>query len=159
MSEDLSKLGLVELLNLLEPIPEPAAVSLWPQTVAWLWIGVVLVLCGTWLGRRWVLHRQANAYRRAALRGIAAAGEDPAALAEILRRTAISAFPRAQVAGLYGEEWLAFLDRAYGGTEFSDGRGRVFAVAPYRPVVAATRLAQLAGEWVVGHRRDEARVR
>ena len=110
-----------------------------------------------WLARRWIRHHRANAYRRAALREITAAGQDPAALAEILRRTALSAFPRAEVAGLYGDAWLGFLDRAYGGTGFRDGPGRAIALAPYAPREPSADLAPHAAAWVRRHRRAEKR--
>lgn len=154
MSEDLSKLGLIELLDLLEPVPEPPPVSLWPQTGGWIVVGVASLAIVVWLVRRLVRHRRANAYRRAALREIAAAGEAPVALAEILRRTALAAFPRAQVAGLYGDDWLAFLDRTYGGTAFQDGAGRAFAMAPYASADAGDGLEPLAAEWVRRHRPE-----
>ena len=151
MSEDLTKLDLIGLLDLLEPLPEPQPVPLWPQTAGWFWLGLIFFALAAWLARRWLLRRRANAYRRAALREIAAAGEDPSILAAILRRTALAAFPRAQVAGLYGEAWLAFLDQAYGGTEFSSGPGRVLARAPYDKGSDAAELAVLAADWVRRH--------
>ena len=153
MNEDLSKLNLVDLLELLEPVPKPPPVSMWPQTEGWIWLGVVFAACAVWLARRWIHHRWANAYRRVALKEIAEAGEDPAALAEILRRAALAGYPRAKVAGLHGEDWLAFLDRSYGETGFLDGPGRALAVAPYAPSVGATDLAPLAADWVRRHRR------
>jgi hypothetical protein len=153
MSDDLSRLTLVELLELLEPVPEPTEISLWPQTEGWIWFVIVLVASAGWLVRRWLLRRRTNAYRRAALKEIAAADNDSAALAEILRRTALAAFPRADVAALHGERWLDFLDRAYGGSGFRNGPGRVLATAPYAPVNGATDLAPLATDWVRRHRR------
>jgi hypothetical protein len=153
MSEDLSRLTLVELLDLLEPVPEPPQVSLWPQTAGWIWLGLAVACVAAWLGRRWLMNRRANAYRRAALKEIAAAGDDPVALAVIVRRTALAGYPRAEVAGLYGEDWLAFLDEAYGGTRFREGPGRLLAVAPYAPKRSAPGLAPLAALWVRHHHR------
>jgi hypothetical protein len=155
MNEDLSELDLIGLLGKLEPIPAPPIVSLWPQTEAWVWIGLVVFGFATWLLRLVLLRHRANAYRRAALREIAAARENPAVLAEILRRTALAAFPRAEVAGLYGEEWLAFLDRTADGTGFREGPGRAFAHAAYREQTLETaRLATFATRWVRRHRVD-----
>lgn len=152
MTEDLAKLGLIELLDLLEPVPDPPSVSMWPQTGGWIVVCGVLVVTGAWLVWRIVRNRRANAYRRAALREIELAGDEVAALAGILRRTALAAFPRAEVAGLYGEAWLAFLDRSYGGNAFQEGPGRAFALAPYVPSRAEEPLAPLASEWVRRHR-------
>ena len=157
MSEDLSKLNLVELLDLLEPVPEPTPVSLWPQTVGWVWLGLAVLVAVAWLLYRWHRWHRANAYRREALKALALAGSDPGAVAEILRRAALSAFPRREIAGLTGEAWLAFLDRSYGGSGFSEGPGRLLAVAPYAGSGAGTAstagLAPLAAEWVRRHRR------
>ena len=152
MTEDLASLTLVELLDLLEPVPEPPPVPLWPQTAGWIWLGLALAAVLFWLARRWHLRRRANAYRRAALTALAEAGDDPARLAAILRRTALAAYPRAEVAGLQGEAWLAFLDRTYDGIGFREGPGRAVAVAPYAPTAPAPGLAPLAAAWVRGHR-------
>ena len=154
MSQDLTKLKLVELLDLLEPIPEPAPISLLPETIGWIWAGIVLLALGVWSVWRWRLHRHANAYRRAALREIANAGDEPVALAGILRRAALIAYPRTEVAGLHAEQWLAFLDKSYGGTGFREEPGRVIATAPYRPVDETPGIALLANEWVRRHRRN-----
>ncbi len=153
MKEDLSELDLIGLLDRLEPIPEPPIVSLWPQTEAWLWVGLIAFALAAWLIRRTLIHRHASAYRRVALREITAAAESPAALAEILRRTALVAFPRAEVAGLYGDEWLAFLDRTGGGSNFREGAGRAFAQAPYDDQITdGANLQLLAARWVRRHR-------
>jgi len=154
MNEDLGQLDLIELMDRLAPVPEPPAISLWPQTEAWLWAGLVALVFAAWLIRHWILHRRANSYRRAALREIRAAVDSPAALAEILRRTALVAFPRSQVAGLYGDEWLAFLEHTGGGKAFREAPGRAFARAPYaKDAGEAMELAALAARWVRHHRR------
>ena len=162
-------MGLLGLLERLEPVPEPAEIALWPQTTAWLWLGLILSGLLIWSGHQILRHRRANAYRRAALREIAAA-ESSAGVAEIVRRTALTAYPRADVAGLYGEEWLAFLDRTGGfdgsrrrvgssaGASFSEGLGRAFVDAPYahnaNESSKSADLARLAAEWVCKHRAE-----
>lgn len=164
MNEDLSKLSLGEMLGRLSPVPEPSVISLWPQTEAWGWVGVIALVLAAWLIRRVLLHHHANAYRRAALREIAAAGASLTTVAEILRRTALAAFPRGEVAGLYGDEWLAFLDRTSHGTDFREGVGRAFARAPYAEVTDMAEVAEASAEskqrvalamrWVRRHRRE-----
>jgi Ca-activated chloride channel family protein len=154
MNEEFKGLGLVELIDLLEDVPEPPPIPLTPQTPGWIVLSVVvfgvLVLLVRWIVRR---HR-AETYRRAALRALDDAGDDPAAVGTILRRTALAAFPRAEVASLSGVDWLAFLDRSFPGTGFAKGAGEVFAVAPFRPCPADPGAAKLARDWIRGHRRN-----
>lgn len=167
MTPDLQALDLVELLKLLEMPPDPAGISYAPQTAGW-WMVAGAVLLGLaallWLGLR---HRRANAYRRAALQALDAARDDPAQIAAVLRRTAVAAYPRRQVARLYGESWLRFLDASLGGTGFAEGPGRVLASAAYRPAApvasgaaplapADPALRALAERWIRGHRRGRA---
>ncbi len=159
MNEDLSQLDLVELLQRLESIPEPAPESLWPQTPAWGWVALLLVLLAAWWLRRWRLAHRANAYRRAALAEIEVSDSDPVRLAAILRRTALAAFPRARVASLHGDDWLEFLDRSYSGDGFSKGPGRALATIPYSmqaysAQAAAPDLEALVIDWIKHHRVD-----
>lgn len=144
-------LGLID--QLVDPT-EPAPVAMVPQTWGWAVVAVVLVSAlalSAW--RLWQRYR-ANAYRRAALHELAKVQDDPAAIAAILRRTALAAYPRVEVAGLAGESWLAFLDRHYPGTAFTSGAGRAVAVAPYTPMSTATGLHEAAADWIRRHRRE-----
>ncbi|MEX0339365.1 MAG: DUF4381 domain-containing protein, partial [Arenibacterium sp.] len=148
-------LGLVDLIGLLEEAPEPSPISLMPQTSGWIVLGIVLVVSGIFVVR-WVQRRiRAGAYRRAALRELASAKNDPALVASILRRTALTAFPREQIATLAGAEWLAFLDRSFPGNGFSDGPGRIFAIAPFRPQVPDPDAMVLARDWIKRHRSSQ----
>lgn len=146
-------------------IPLPPEVSLWPQT--WtlrITIAVVvaaLVAAAWWCIRQWWTNR----YRRESLAELSQiehahnAGKSidglAAELAVLVRRTALAAFPRAQVAALAGPAWLSFLDRAYGGTEFSHGCGRALESAPYQPARPdagqAHILIDLVRRWIKVH--------
>jgi Ca-activated chloride channel family protein len=141
-------------------IPLPPEVSLWPATwPARIAIASLLVaaVVGTW---KFLRHRRANRYRREALaelKQIVRTASQPTAtqLSLLVRRTALAAFPREQVAPLAGEAWLAFLDRSLDGTEFSAGAGRLLASAPYAPIAPGDRqlagLVELTGRWIRRH--------
>jgi hypothetical protein len=83
-----------------------------------------------------------------------------AAMAVLLKRTALTAYAREQVASLTGPAWFAFLDNT-GGTRFSDGLGAALARATYHcdsglgERAASECIADVADEirrWIVQHR-------
>ena len=154
MSETFEGLNLVELIGLLEEVPQPPPVPLTPQTPGWIVVGILALAALAALLRLALRRRRAGAYRRAALRELDAAGEDPAEIAGILRRAALTAYPRTQVAGLVGADWLAFLDRTFPGTGFAAGPGQVIATAPFRPSKPDPAVAGLARDWIRHHARS-----
>lgn len=144
--------NLVDLLDQLVLPPDPEPVSMIPQTGGWI-VLLLLVLIGVVLGlKRLHDHRVRNAYRVEALASLNDA-EDSAAIATVLRRCALVAYPRVEVASLTGAEWLAFLDRSEGGTTFTEGPGQALATAPYRTHEAADAgLLEAARHWVRVHK-------
>lgn len=149
----------------LRDIHLPAPVPWWPPAPGWWVLASLLALLAVTAFLLYRRYRE-QAPRRAARRSVeqvfnayAKQGDARAFLAElslILRRTALSRFPREEVAGLTGEAWLAFLDRglepkATGGG-FSSGAGRVLASGPYapEPSVDADALRALCDAWVRG---------
>jgi len=119
-------------------IPLPQEVSLWPQT--WpLRIALVLIAAAALLAIWRLVHvYRAGKYRREAIaeldgiRRVADSAPDQVAarLSLLVRRTVLGAFSRETVAPLAGSAWLNFLDRSYGGEEFSQGAGRLLISAP-----------------------------
>ncbi|WP_375778738.1 DUF4381 domain-containing protein [Bradyrhizobium sp. ma5] len=148
--------GLIDI-----PLPQP--VSLLPATWASR-IAILLVAAGIVVAAWRLLHRfRANRYRRAALAELDRLQQMPSAvqdgmaasLALLVRRTALDAFPRETIAPLVGAPWLAFLDRSYGGHEFSEGAGRLLANASYGRTTADAdelrSLQDLVRRWIRGH--------
>ena len=108
-------------LDRLHDIVMPPPSAWWPPAPAWSWIlGIVLVLLLALVVRSFLLW-QHNRYRREALtelRRHESSLNDPArraetlsAIAELLKRVALTAFPREQVAALTGPAWFSFLDK------------------------------------------------
>lgn len=153
--EELIGLNLIQLqAKLLQP-EEPTPISMWPETEGWLWLGLGVVTLLVYLGIKWFKHYQANAYRREAVSELTRAGDDAGAIAEIVRRVALMAYSRSKVAGLYGEDWLRFLDNARGKPGFDSDLGRKMNSAPYNinsePVLG---LNHLAVDWVKRHKLE-----
>lgn len=154
-------------LSGLVDIPLPTPVSLWPQT--WpLRILIVLALAGlAYAALRSIQHWRANLYRREALSELkriesGAAKLTPTelatALASLVRRTALAAFPREQAASLTGGDWLAFLDRTCAGGIFSEGAARALEISAYRPEPSMDPSALILAvrSWITMHRREPA---
>lgn len=95
-------------LGNLRDIVTPEPVSWWPLAPGWwvvILVGCLLAAIAAWRGwRRW----RANAYRREALSKLERA-ESIAAVANLLKRTALGAYPRSSVASLSGDAWCRFL--------------------------------------------------
>lgn len=142
-------------------LPEP--ISWWPPAPGWWGLLIlVLLLAGLFfLGR--YLYRRGH-LRRAAHKALSQLQaqyqqhEDAHRLTEdlsvLLRRIALSHFPRAKVASLTGNEWLGFLDQGLAKSkpqgDFLNGPGRVLVEAPYRPEASidTTALLELCTEWI-----------
>ena len=148
---DLDPASAVQLLATLHDIDLPQRASD-VQSIpgsAVLVLAMVLLI-GSWLLWRWRLHQtwQRFKLRRQALRRYrslsARLHRDPtdreaiALLSQLLRRIALSVYPRAQVAGLCGGAWLSFLD-AHSPVPlgFSEGPGKLLASEPYLPATSS----------------------
>src|SRR5262245_2014371 len=156
-------------LDNLRDIVEPASIPWWPPAPGvWLPLALVVVWMVAGLVLWWV-HWRHQAYRRAGLRElreIAArlpnAPERAAALvdlAALLKRVALVAYAREQVAALSGNAWLTFLDRTGGTVRFTQEPGAVLATVSSRPGLATaldaaqvTALVAAAQDWIRQHR-------
>jgi len=159
-------------LAALHDVVAPLPVSYAPQTVGWAVLAAALVALLAWLGWTAWQRARANRYRKLALAEIdqvaTALQSDPsgarAALEtvnEILKRTALTAWPRGEVASLAGDDWLQFLDGTADGQHFRAGPGRALADQVYGPGETWTDEAEgraffdVARGWVLRHRRSD----
>jgi hypothetical protein len=98
---------------------------------------ILFLVIAAMLGRRVLLKRRRRHSMLVELRRLDSSevtGPQLAAgVSEVLKRVALTRYPRVEVASLTGEPWLAFLDRTGGGGRFANGPGRVLASAPYAP--------------------------
>ena len=157
-NEQYEGLNLPQLLDLMHDIVMPEAVAMTPQTVGWqilgYWVFAVAVLSLI----KFVQYRRRNRYRREALELVdqvdtgpdnpAAAGE----VAAILKRTALVAYARDDVASLHGAEWAQFLVESSGSDSRVKASAPIIAAAAYRPGVEAAELVNPAKRWIRKHR-------
>jgi hypothetical protein len=148
-------------------VPDP--VSWYPEAWGWWVLAGALFVAALVLAIRWARRFVANRYRREALEEWAAleASLDSesrratalAELAVLLKRTALSAWPRAEVASLSGRAWTEFL-RSHGGRAGVDERmARLLDDAEYQPGSLGTvsrqdahACARAVRDWIEGHR-------
>ncbi|MFS8115222.1 DUF4381 domain-containing protein [Rhizobium jaguaris] len=107
-------------LRSLHDISMPTPASWMPQTWGWMVLGLILLAGLTLAFLLWLRQYHANAYRREARRildGIEIRIRNPETrqdaiheLAGLLKRTALAAWPRDEVASLSGQAWVRFLD-------------------------------------------------
>ncbi len=145
-------------LDALRGIRVPDPVSLAPQTTAWWILFATLAIFLLVALLLWVRRWRRNRYRRDALARLDALGPDRLAeLPELVKRVALDAWPREEVAELSGAPWLAFLDRSLGGgTAFTAGPGRLLPALAYGasepPTDAeADELVALVRTWIRKH--------
>jgi len=151
-------------LSQLRDIHLPGAVSWWPPAPGW-WLLLALALLVFFVF--WFVHRRRrrNAWRRTALdalkqlRGQHQSGQLApqrivSELSVLMRRVAISRFPREQAAKLSGEAWLEFLDRnRREGVAFKTELGRLLVIVPYAQETSVTsgemnKLFALCENWI-----------
>jgi hypothetical protein len=160
-------------LDRLHDIVAPPPAPWWPPAPGWYWVmGVLAVLLCVALVRRFLVW-QRNCYRREALaewrrqeprlRDKTERASALAALAELLKRTALSAFPREEVAALTGAKWLAFLNRTGAAMEFPTNVGALLESAAYDPPSVlrlseeqVTEASGLVRRWLKHHRAGKA---
>lgn len=118
-------------LDRLHDVVAPPPAPWWPLTPGWqivaIVVGVILVVVLARAFRRW----QANRYRREALKLLNPGVTPDHELDALLKRVALSAWPRERVASLSGGTWLAFLDRSGRTTDFTTGPGRALEPLAY----------------------------
>lgn len=149
-----------DLANLRD-IVLPPPVSYWPPAPGW-WVLAALAaaLLALLVARRIIRHRH-DAYRRAALRELAALpapldARGAQALSAILKRAALVAFPRTEVAGLTGAAWLRFLDKTGRMQAFESGLAAPLPQIALGASVPADdgAIRHAARDWIRRHRAE-----
>jgi len=107
-------------LQNLNDIVLPATVGWWPLAGGWYFLFGLLLMAFAWFAYRSLRHWIGNRYRRAALlelqllaQGIQTVSNRETSLRQLpvlLKRTALCAYPRSQVASLSGKDWFRFLN-------------------------------------------------
>jgi len=153
-------LNLPQLMELMHGLVMPDPVTWLPVTSGWrilfAWLLAVLIIV-VWYG---LMRRRRNRYRRealAALKSIDSESElGPFEMAQriamLLKRTALAAYPRSQVASLSGSEWAEFLIASANKDRQITETAELLAGAAYRPDADGRLLSGPARRWIRKHR-------
>jgi hypothetical protein len=150
--------SLAQLHDIVAPAP---VAPWWPLAPGWY----LLALLAGWGLWRVLRRRRARRYRVEALaelhalrRRSAEPREAVAAILVLLKRTALAAYPRAQVASLNGTPWWRFLDGSSGKGRFAEGLGELAEEVVYAQQGVdepskkdLKRLYRAAEQWIRRH--------
>jgi Domain of unknown function (DUF4381) len=160
------------MLDQLNPIIQPESVSMRPELLPGWIVVIVLLLAALTLVVLWRMrtHRK-NRYRRDGLAELEQVVRDSSGnapgdaerirtISRLLKRVALVAYPRKDVASLTGPEWSSFLDKSAGRKGFSESSMSLMRAASYQAggsVEEATqsegldRLIKDARNWIGNH--------
>ena len=140
-------------LENLQDIVTPAPVSWWPPAPGWWALFVVLLVVAMVVTFRVWRTWNGNAYRRAALRALGRA-TTVAEIAEILKRTALAAYPRTEVAALTGPNWVKWLGQT-GGVAVPAQISEALSYGVFARVdrVGVAQVAAFAADWIRHHQK------
>lgn len=141
-------------LDKLHDFYQPLPPAWTPQTIGWYVLFAVAGLVVLWLVvhtvRRWFRNR----YRREALHELALLPAEQ--FSTLLKRTALTAWPREKVASLSGDAWLEFLNSTAKSDGFRHSPGNRLEEIALRQVMLSNdherALRAIAAEWIRRHR-------
>lgn len=155
-------------------LPDP--ISWWPVAPGWWMIlaSLLLVIIVIFISRNIYIKKQLNRDIRTELEQIKQQyqlTENKSQLAKslsiLLRRANISYYPKTDIAGLIGSEWLTYLDNTSSSSSannrFQSDTGKVLLSAPYLPDNAsmdydANKLVRLCESWLQSSHKKISRV-
>ena len=147
----------------LRDIHQPNMIENWPPAPGWWLLAILALVFLIVVINRCLRHWRDNQYRREAIKEINELLKDwqyhqndqvyLTSLQELLKRVALTAFPRDKVASLTGEAWVQFLDRSTDSRDFSVGEMELLVDGAYKPslVVNIESIQYLATQWIKRH--------
>ena len=128
----------------------PPPVSAWPLAPGWYGVFIINIILFAYIAYKLYKKWQAYRLRRECLQSI----KQLTQLSEVgtqLRRIVMAYYPREDVAGLWGDTWLNFLDSTGKTTEFSQGIGRALIKETYQDNhnhINLDKLCELIEAWI-----------
>jgi hypothetical protein len=141
-------------LDSLHDFYQPPPPSFWPQTIGWYIVFAIASLLLLWFVVHQVRGWRKNRYRREALNELAHI--EVTELSALLKRTALSAWPREEVAVLSGPAWLKFLDGSTPKPLFENAPANRIEEITFTPMElsreAQSSLRNASAAWIKQHK-------
>ncbi|MEA3436233.1 MAG: DUF4381 domain-containing protein [Thermodesulfobacteriota bacterium] len=147
----------------LGPLYEPDAVRFSFETPGWYLLSLFLLFAAIFLFVRWLKRYRKNEYRREAMKTLTEIEQNSQHQNEtnqlkdalvLLKIVAMKAFGRQEVAQLYGNEWLEFLESKGKDTPFTYYKQHI-ANTLYEPISVdpkeAKALIEISKQWISTH--------
>lgn len=155
----------LSLLNL-KDIQLPPAIAWWPPAIGW-WILAILIPLSIYLSyklfryitRKTALKSAKNHLKLLQQNQKLPQQEKLIALSNLMRRIAISLYPRQNVASLTGENWLNFLDKSILNRGFNSDVGYLLTTALYKQnadIQSLAPLINLCETWLNAQKEPKA---
>lgn len=141
-------------LDKLHGFYQPAPPPWTPQTIGWYCAFAIVAIVVVWIFAQAIGGWLRNRYRREALHELPSLKSNE--FSALLKRTALSAWPREKVASLSGMEWIRFLNSTLRSGGFLDAPGNHIEDLAFHPaelsVEEEQQLRALAAKWIRRHR-------
>lgn len=142
----------------LTPIQEPAPIPFSFETIGWKILLIFILLLLIFSTFKWIQHYKKNAYRRIAIKHLLTIkNESDTSINEsaiLLKSIAITAYGRKEVAALYGNEWLQFLESTGKNTLFTKYADSLLAIQNSNQNIDVTtqkEILSLTKKWIQTH--------
>ena len=141
-------------LDKLHDFYQPPPPAWTPQTTGWYVLFALLAVFTFAIAIHLIRHWLANRYRREALRELAHLQAQQ--FSELLKRTALSAWPREKVASLSGPAWIDFLNQTAHGELFQNSPANTVEECAIRSTSLSSEdeqtLRHAVATWIRRHR-------
>ena len=141
-------------LNRLQDIVMPDPAPWWPLAPGWYVVGAIILAAVTYVSVRAVRKYRANAYRRAGLASLESTTTD-AEVSSVMKRVAMVAFGRNEVASLSGVPWCEWLEH-HGGPPMGEAQRAALVGGIYgEDRSSGSSLKAYAASWIQSHSVSE----
>ncbi len=130
-------------LSQMRPLVLPEGIDAWPLAPGWYVLTTIVLVSVTILTVLMIQKRRKELFKRQALKELEtikssiektteSITQQNDALSNLLKRIALTHYPRSLISPLHGEQWLAFLDEISNSQFFTQGDGKLLGESRFK---------------------------